>query len=377
MCHSIGGVMKAFDCRVCELPSNILVRGVNWVGDTIMALPAMKALRSMFPGANLTFWAPQSLESLLRASRIPDEIIAIPNDINRMSRPFIMSSILKKKRFDMAVLFQNAFESAFTAWLARVPLRVGYPTDGRGPLLNVKVPLTEEIRQKHQVHYYRKIVNHLGDYFGINSQFRAQSPDCSIFIGRELKQAASSLLSSLCTDLESRPLVCLCPGSVNSDAKRWPADYFVELANLLITEFNAVIIFMGATSEHPMIQSIINETGRENVFNLAGETDLEKSLGVMNLSDLVISNDTGSAHLAVAAGAKTLTIFGPTIPGATAPFGKNARIIRGKSGCSPCRHFSCPLPDHPCMRSIKPTAVIQEASKMIIKPERSVNAPSG
>ncbi len=367
--------MRAFDCRVCELPSNILVRGVNWVGDTVMTLPAMKALRWMFPGANLTFWAPGSLESLLRVSRIPDEIITIPHDINRISRPLIMRSILKKKRFDLAVLFQNAFESAFTVWMAGVPLRVGYPTDGRGPFLNVKVPLTKEIRQRHQVHYYLKIVNHLGNYFGLNSQFNTQTPDCSIFIGRELKQTAFSLLSSHCGALESRPLVCLCPGSVNSEAKRWPADYFVELVNLLITQFNALVVFMGASSEREMIQSIIYGTGRENILNLAGETDLEKSLGVMNLSDLVISNDTGSAHLAVAAGARVLTIFGPTIPGATAPFGKDARIIRGKSDCSPCRHFSCPLPDHPCMRSIKPTAVIQEASTML-NPKRNINASS-
>lgn len=357
--------MKAFDCRVCELPSNILVRGVNWVGDTIMTLPAMKALRTMFPGANITFWAPRSLESLLHVSKIPDEIISIPPDLSKMLRPFRMGNILKKKKFDLAILFQNAFESAFTAWLARVPLRVGYPTDGRGPFLNLKVPLTKEIRQRHQVYYYLKIVNHLGNYFGLDTQFNSQTPDCSIFISKELKQASLSILSSQFSDLKSRPLICLCPGSVNSEAKRWPADYFSELTNLLTKEFNAIVIFVGASSEYEMIQSIINGSGADNILNLAGKTDLEKSLGVMNLCDLVISNDTGSAHLAIAAGGKVLTIFGPTIPGATAPFGHDAQILRIKTDCSPCRHFSCPLPDHPCMRSIIPAAVIQQVSTMI------------
>lgn len=357
--------MKTFDCQVCKLPSNILVRGVNWVGDTVMTLPAMKALREMFPGAHLTFWAPKSLDSLLRVSRIPDEIISIPQDVHRLSRPFRMKPILQKKNFDMVLLFQNAFESALTAWLAHIPLRVGYPTDARGPFLNLKVPLSEQNRQRHQVYYYLHLVNHLGNYFGLPSGSTAQKPDCSIFLNGHLKQASHSILSSYCSDVNAQPLICLCPGSVNSEAKRWPADYFADLLNLLIDDLKAFIIFMGAPSEREMIESIIGHRNRKNVINLAGQTDLEKSLGIMSLSDLVISNDTGSAHLAIAAGAEVLTIFGPTIPGATAPFGPRAQIIQLKTDCAPCKHFSCPISDHPCMRSIKPQDVMRQTLTML------------
>lgn len=357
--------MKAFDCRACELPSRILVRGVNWIGDTVMSIPAAKALRGAFPGAQLVFWVPESVAGLLKASRIPDELITFPPTLGRFSRPFKMGSIIRKRRFDLVVLFQNAFESAFTVWLAGVPLRIGYPTDARGALINVKVPLTKEIRQQHQVFYYMQIVTFLEDYFAIRTDIANEQPDCSIILNRSIQQNAEDLLSSCGHTINSRPIICLCPGSVNSHAKRWPPDLFTTLADLLIRELDALVVFMGAPSERDLINSIIDKMSQDNTLNLAGQSDLDQSLGIMNLSSLVISNDTGSAHLAVAASAKVLTIFGPTIPGATAPFGRNAQIINGISQCSPCRHFECPFPDHPCMRSITPESVFEKATGMI------------
>lgn len=358
-------VMKAFDCRICELPSRILVRGVNWVGDTVMTFPASKVLRDIFPSAHIEYWAHESLAGLLRVSRIPDEIITFPSGMNRLLRPFRMSSILREKGFDLVVLFQNAFESALTSWMAGIPMRVGYPTDARGPFINVRVPLTNEIRLQHQVFYYLQIVTFLGDYFGLRPQQFGYQPDCSIILSRQLIKKAESLLLAHGRPENSVPVICLCPGSVNSEAKRWPADNFAALADLLNRELDAFVVFLGAPTESGLVESIIRGMRHGNALNLAGETDIEQSLGIMNLSSLVISNDTGSAHLAVAASARVLTIFGPTIPGATAPFGRDAEIITGASECSPCRHFSCPLPDHPCMRSITPQSVFDKASRMI------------
>lgn len=365
--------MKVSDCRTCELPSRILVRGVNWVGDSIMTVPAMKALRQMFASSHITFWVPESLESLLRVSRIPDEIITIPPQLSKLSRPFKMASILRSKGFGLVIHFQNAFESALTSWLARIPIRVGYPTDGRGPLLNVRVPLTKHIKEQHQVYYYLEIVKFLGEYFGLRNRIANGEPDCSIGLNRSISHNVECLLKSYHVENGQRPIICLCPGSVNSDAKRWSLDYFSALADMLIERMDALVLFMGAASETDLINSIICSMTNRRAFNLAGKTDLEQSMGVMSFSDLVISNDTGSAHLAVAAGSKILTIFGPTIPGATAPFGKQAQIIKGQATCAPCRHFTCPLPDHPCMRSITPELVFEKTISMI----GSKNEPHG
>ena len=120
-----------------------------------MSLPAIKELRRLFPSAHMTLWCLDGLTSLWTATGIPDQVISFSaNSGGPLKRSFRIRKRLASEKFDLVVLFQNAFESAFTAWLAGIPLRVGYGTDLRGPLLSTRVPLTEEIRLKHQVFYY-------------------------------------------------------------------------------------------------------------------------------------------------------------------------------------------------------------------------------
>jgi heptosyltransferase-2 len=265
--------------------------------------------------------------------------------------------------FDMAVLFQNAFESAFTAWLAGIPARVGYPTDLRGPLLTAKVPLTEEIKSKHQVFYYLGITEFLERSLNRDVNSHPGLPDCSIHLSGDIPEQARGLLSALGVDL-LRPFICLCPGSVNSEAKRWPGDSFARLADLLVDRMAAQVVFLGSPQEQGLADEIISLMQVPGAVNLAGKADMVSSMAVMNQSAMVISNDTGSAHLAVAASAKVLTIFGPTSPGATAPFGPDAHIIKGSADCAPCRYFQCPKSGHPCMRSIEPDAVLRRIEEI-------------
>lgn len=343
-----------------EFPDRIVVRGTNWVGDTVMSLPAAKELRRIFPSSHITFWVPAGLVPLVASSGIPDDVIGFDATMGGpLKRPFLMSRKLAAGTFGMAVLLQNAFESAFTAWLARIPMRVGYPTDLRGPLLSLKVPLTAEIKQKHQVFYYLGLTDFLeANYLGRHGS-RTGLPDCSITLKEDELTKAGEVLASAGVH-RGRPLFCLCPGSVNSEAKRWPADLFASLADLLIQRVYGQVVFLGAPSEKPLIESIISAMNARGGVNLAGQSDMITSMALMHLSDLVISNDTGSAHLAVAAGARILTIFGPTSVGATAPYGRNTYLIQGEAPCAPCRHFRCPKPDHPCMRGIGPEIVLEK-----------------
>ena len=349
-------------------PSRIVVRGVNWVGDTIMSLPAARALRRLFPAAHIVFWIPASLEPLLRLTKVPDEIIVFKgSEGGPLKRTFLMKNRLKKGHFDMAVLFQNAFECAFTAWMAGIKLRVGYPTDLRGALLNIKAPLIPSILSAHQVFYYLEIVKYLDSYFRLGRFQYFGKPDCSIKLRAKEVDHARMVLSEAGTDLKT-PFVCLCPGSVNSDAKRWPHEYYAALADILIERTGSQIVFLGATQEADLIDSIIGEIKKGTAFNLAAKSNIVSSLAIMSLSSLVISNDTGSAHLAVAAGAKCLTIFGPTIAGATAPFGARTFIIQGKADCAPCNDHNCRRQGHPCMRSLSPELVAQKAFEIIALP---------
>ncbi len=353
------------------IPQNIVVRGTNWVGDTIISLPALCEVRRIFPEASVSVWVPKSLGNLVSATGVPDSVITFDKrDGGSIRRSFTMAARLRRRRFDAAFLFQNAFESAFTSWLAAVPVRAGFPTDMRGAMLNVRVPLREELEQKHQVYYYLAITDYLEAVFFGKQSRPTQPPDCSILMAPKTLEKARDLLMSHGAGLD-KPLYCLCPGSVNSEAKRWPAPSFAKLADLLIERWDAHVVFLGTSSERVLterIESLMQQTGS---VNLAGKTDMVESMAVMGLSRAVVSNDTGSAHLAVASSAKVLTIFGPTNPEATAPFGPNAFIIRGSAPCAPCRYFRCSVDGHPCMTSVTPDAVFERLNGIL-----SVKKPS-
>ncbi|MBM3301328.1 MAG: glycosyltransferase family 9 protein, partial [Deltaproteobacteria bacterium] len=245
-----------------------------------------------------------------------------------------------------------------------IRLRAGYGTDLRGPLLNVRVPLRPDIRLKHQVFYYLAITEFLETYFLGRTTTVAVEPDCSVPLDGDSMDRAVALLRSLDLDPD-QPFFCLCPGSVNSEAKRWPDDCFRRLADLLAHGLDARVVFLGAPQERSLVDMIISGMQHPAALNLAGQADILTSMAIMNRSQLVISNDAGSAHLAVAASARVLTIFGPTIVGATAPYGPNAHVIQGEAPCAPCRHFLCPLPGHPCMRSVDPEAVFEKAEMIL------------
>jgi heptosyltransferase-2 len=220
------------------------------------------------------------------------------------------------------------------------------------------------------VFYYLGITSFLDKYFNGRGAVAAASPDCSIELdGLSLGRARDLLVSS---GIEGHsPLFCLCPGSANSEAKRWPSNYFSGLADLLIERMDAWVAFLGAPNERSLIEGIVSGMRRNRVVNFAGRADMIASMAIMGMSRMVISNDTGSAHLAVAAGARVLTLFGPTSPGATAPYGPAAHIIQGEAPCAPCKHFRCPRSDHACVRSLEPAAVLRQMEWILLSQPKS------
>lgn len=346
---------------------NLLVRGTNWAGDTVISLPAARELRRIFAHARITFWAPENLAPLVAYAGVCDDVIAIPShQRDPFTRSFRMAKRLAACSFDMVVLFQNAFESAFTSWLAGIPVRAGYPTDLRGPFLNLKIPFPKNIRGVHQVFYYLGITDFIESLWPGSGPTRRDDPDCRIQFRPQDVEAAAALIAALGGAGEA-PWFCLCPGSANSEAKRWPPDYFAKLADALTEKLGAQVIFCGAPSEAPLIDRVISMQKRPGAINLAGKTDMLGMMGVMSLAQMVVSNDTGSAHLAAAASSKVLTLFGPTSPGATAPLGATSYTIQGAAPCAPCRHFKCPKPDHPCMRNLTPAMVLAEIESLLMQ----------
>jgi heptosyltransferase-2 len=271
-----------------------------------------------------------------------------------------MIPALRAGNHRLCVFLQNAFESALTAALARIPVRAGYPTDLRGPLLTHRIPFPAGVFEAHQVFYYLGITDYLSARYD-GAHPRTTEPDCTAVIPEEYLLRARRLLSREGCDGDR--FMCFCPGSVNSEAKRWPAESFARLAESVAENLGLAAVFLGAPGERALINGIQAQM-RTRAANLAGHADIPTSMAVMRLSALTVSNDTGSAHLAAAAGAKVLTIFGPTKAGITAPWGKNVRLIQGQAPCAPCRHFTCPKPIHECMVSITPEAVLSECARM-------------
>jgi heptosyltransferase II len=356
-------------------PKRILVRGTNWVGDAVISIPAARELRRIFADSEIVFWAPAYMDGLIRGFGLCDEVFGFgASEGGALRRVFRVGRRLRGQGFDMVVLLQNAFESAFTSLTAGIPLRAGYPTDLRGPLLNIRIPLDRRIRQVHQVYYYLGLTDFLNQLFHGPRVPRNNRPDCSILIPADSLARARDALSSAGADL-SRPLFVLGPGSVNSEAKRWPTDCFARLADLLREERGAQAVIVGSHAETAAADEVVRGIRSHRAVSLAGVTDMITSMAVMALSSMVVSNDTGSAHLAIAASAKVLTIFGPTIPGATAPFGPASYVIQGTAPCAPCRHFRCPAPGHPCMRSVTPEAVCSAVDRILTGRDREFAAP--
>jgi len=340
-----------------------------------MSLPASREIRRIMSEARITFLVPENLARLVNYAGVCDDVISVPADQSSpITRSFHMAKKLAARSFDLVVLFQNAFESAFTSWLARIPARAGYPTDLRGPFLNLKIPFPENIRTKHQAFYYLGIADFIQALWQGSAPTRKEIPDFRIPFNQPDIEKVLQLISSLRGQVKEQ-WFCLCPGSANSEAKRWPPDYFSRLADTLSGKLHAQVIFCGAPSEASLIDRIISMQKQSGAINLAGKTDMLGMICAMSLAQMVVSNDTGSAHLAAAASSTVLTLFGPTSPGATAPLGATSHTIQGIASCAPCRHFRCPRAGHPCMRDLTPRMVFDKIESLLTREDSCARPP--
>jgi len=353
--------------------NRIIVRGANWIGDAVMTLPALERLRSSFPQSYIALLATPLTTGLYEGSPFVNEVIEYRRREDG-ARAFIDAvRLIRARRFDLAALFQNAFEAALLAWLGGAPARIGFASQGRGWLLTHKLRRGPRHNGRHQVHDYLDIVAECervcpgGNLESRISNLEPQisNPLPSLTASPAQRQAAEALLRRAGVDSNYRPLVALNAGATNSRAKRWPEDRFAALADRLIESLGSRIVFIGAASERDGADRIIRQMKRRGAVNLAGETGMTELIGALDACDLLISNDTGPAHVAAALGRPTLTIFGPTNEFETAPRGARAESIRAEGvECARCMLRDCPI-DHRCMTRIAPSEVFERALNLL------------
>ncbi len=337
----------------------VVVRGTNWVGDSVMTVPALRALRRILPDAKITLAIRPSAKGIFSEADFIDDVLVY----DRRNVFSVVSQVRewRRRKFDLAVLFQNAFEAALIPFLAGVPLRLGYATESRQALLTHPLPLPDWRSSKHEVFYYLFLVTALEQWLSGTSTVCETDPDISLSISEIRKAEAAEMLRSYGVS-EAKSVVAICPGSINSRAKRWPAERFAALADRLMDQRRQVVI-IGSADEIDVTNEVTSQMRNRPVV-LTGKTTLDQITAALSLSDLVVTNDTGPAHIAAALGCPTIVIFGPTNPLTTRPFSFKAEILRNPPDCAPCMLRDCPI-DHRCMTAITVDEVFDHSHALL------------
>ncbi len=345
-----------------EKIKRVVVRGANWVGDAVMTVPALRELRRVLPGAHITLATRAWAEGIFDGADFIDDLMLVDDDGKGLRRFLRQSKQLRARRFDMAILFPNAFAHALLARYSRVPRRVGYATDGRGFLLTHPLAVPRWRKERHEVNYYLHIVGEIERILYGSTQVEQREPDINLQISNRAADEARALLKEQGVLLD-RPIVALCPGSTNSRAKRWPLERFAAVADMLIENAGAQILLIGAKEERDVSEKVCTQM-KSAPFMLTGRTTLSQTAAILALSNLLVTNDTGPAHIAAAVRCPVVVVFGPTNPQTTAPFTSSAAIVRRPPVCAPCMLRDCPI-DHRCMTAITPEEVFERAASAL------------
>lgn len=332
----------------------ILVRAPNWLGDAVVSLPALRAVRARFPKAHLAALARSGVADLYRRETCCDQVI-----VCRKGRRWRVARELRAQGFDCAILLPNSFDAALVAWLARIPRRIGYARDRRGWLLTdaVAPPLGGET-PPHERFYYMELLWRAGMLEELPAMETIELSHVE-----QAREAGAALFRQM--GLEG-PVIGLSPGAQNSRAKQWMPEGFTEAAVRLAGELEAAVALFGSEAERELAQGIAEAVRRAGypVLNLAGETSLERFIELAAACRVFLTNDSGAMHVAAATGVPTVAIFGPTIVEATGPVSARARVVREPVECSPCMLRDCPI-DHRCMRRITAERVAQAARELL------------
>ncbi|PYL91889.1 MAG: lipopolysaccharide heptosyltransferase II [Verrucomicrobia bacterium] len=315
-------------------PFRILIRSSNWLGDAVMSVPAVRAIKGGRPDAHVSVAVPEKLAPLWKIVSEVDEIIALPS-----KSVFVTARLFRQKPpFDVAILFPNSLRSALEVFLADIPRRVGLTGHWRRWLLNQGPRKTFSRGIVHQTYKYLELATTVGAK--VTPQFPAANP---------IKSRRAQFKFALC------------PGAEYGPAKRWPR--FAEVTEKIAARFPVRWILFGTPGDETVGLEIAKKLGGKCV-NRIGQTTLGELIDELSACDLLLTNDTGTMHLAALLRVPTISIFGSTEPLRTGPLGRGHRIFRHHVECSPCFLRECPL-DFRCMHAVTSAEVVGAIQNMI------------
>jgi heptosyltransferase-2 len=358
--------------------SRLVIRPPNWLGDAVLALPAMVALRAHFANASITVAAVSAVAALCREDTgvQPDEVLVLPKSDREAVR------VLTQGRFELGILFPNSFGSAWQLRQAGVPQRWGYPTSMRRWLLTrhsafAKASARLTSVPPHQVDYYRNLVRGFGipvsddpPRITASATGRARALALLNHPPSSIPHPPSSILhppSSIPHPPSLDRLITLAPGAAYGQAKQWPPVRVAEVITRLVRDRDATCVLVGAGHDRDAgrtIETWLRTHAPEvlpRVYNVIGRTEMDVLVALSAMSRVCVTNDSGVMHVAAATGRPVVAMFGPTDERVTRPIGRGD-VLTAEAFCRPCHLRDCPI-DHRCMTRITVNRVVAAVSR--------------
>jgi heptosyltransferase-2 len=334
----------------------ILIVAPNWIGDAILSLPVIEASGRLWPNSEITVMARTGIAEIFAARGPTLGVLEYQrgDGIQRLAQLLKLGRGLRRHHFSLALLLPNSLSSALVVWLAGIPARVGYATDGRGWLLTHPLKSRRRQRGLHQADYYTHLLHSLGATRIIRTP--------RLHLSSQITNRSRELLSELGVD-RSELLVGVHPGASYGEAKRWFPERFAAVLERLGKPGRRFIL-LGGPGEEPLAEEISLKM-RHPSINLVGRTTVVEAMGLISQCNLFLSNDSGLMHVAAALGIPQVALFGSTDPQKTAPLNERAVVIHPKEiDCSPCFKPSCPS-DLECMKAIGVDEVCAAAERLL------------
>jgi heptosyltransferase-2 len=292
----------------------VLICAVNWIGDSVMAMPAVQQFREAHPSAQIIVLVKPALRPLWQLHAAPDGIVSIAGGIGGTLRT---AARVRAARADIAYILPHSFRSALIPWLARVPERRGLPGHARDWMLTRVARPREAPGRTHQAFEYLDLL--------MPERMDRDLPPPVLRVPEEARRVALERLSSVAS-----PRVALLPGAARGPSKQWPPEHFVALGRLLTSRLRAGVVVLGSPAEIDLCGRVSAQIGAATL-NLAGRTSLPDLIALLRACDLVVANDSGGLHLSAAVGTPLVALYGITDPGKTGPLGATCRVLQQSS----------------------------------------------
>lgn len=325
----------------------VLIRSPNWLGDAVMAFPLVQVLKENLPNISIHLMTRSYLAELWEVHSAVDKIRVIKGKGGKL-REISMALKMRKEAFDVYISLPNSFLAALSGWLSGAKRRIGFATQRRAFLLTHPLPLPQK---EHRVFQYLKLLKPLN----INAPYL---PPLRLTIDHSLKEKIKYFLKG-----ENGPFVALNPGAFYGEAKCWPEENFIELGRSLVKKGFQVVL-LGSKKETERNKRIKNNIGK-TVKDFTGKTSLKELMAVLTEMKCLVTNDTGTMHLAVLLDVPVVAIFGSTSPTFTGPWKGKSIVLSSSVPCSPCFKRKCPKRDLKCMQEITVEQVLSAVLRIV------------